>query len=48
MDLGNSVVTVVNRLLIGGMTCLDHQDGFSMVSTLMYVMHILDMTYDES
>ena len=26
-------------LLIGGMACLGHQDGFPMVSALAYVMH---------
>ena len=39
MDLGNFVETVVHYLLIGGMTCLGHWDGFPMVSTLVYVMH---------
>ena len=27
-----------NHLLIGGMTCLGHQDGFSLVSPLVYMM----------
>ena len=40
MDLGNPIETVVHYLLIGGMTCLGHQDGFPMVSALVYVMHI--------
>ena len=40
MDLGNPVETVVHHLLIGGMTCLSCRDGFSMVSALVYVMHI--------
>ena len=39
MDLANLVKTVVHHLLIGGMTCVGRQDGFSMVSALMYVMH---------
>ena len=40
MDLGNLVETVVHHFLIGGMTCLGHQDGFLMLSVLVYVMHI--------
>ena len=40
MDLGNSVQIVVHHLLIGGMGCLGHLDGFPMVSVLVYVMHI--------
>ena len=32
MDLGNPIETVVHHLLIGGMTYLDHRDGFSIVS----------------
>ena len=40
MDLGNLVETVVHHLLIGGMTCFGRRDGFSMVSALVYVMHI--------
>ena len=40
MDLGNSVETVVYHLLIRGMACLGHRDGFLMVSVLVYVMHI--------
>ena len=39
MDLGNPVETIVHYLLIGGMTSLGRWDGFSMVSTLVYVMH---------
>ena len=39
MDLGNPVDIVVYYLLIEGMTYLGHQDGFPMVSVLMYVMH---------
>ena len=35
MDLGNLVEIVVHYLLIGGMTCLDHRDGFPMVSALV-------------
>ena len=40
MDLGNLVKIVVYYLLIGGMTYLGHQDGFPIVSALVYVMHI--------
>ena len=40
MDLGSPVETVVHHLLIRGMTCLGRWDGFSMVSVLVYVMHI--------
>ena len=40
MDLGNPVENVVHCLLIGGMTSLGGWDGFSMVSALVYVMHI--------
>ena len=39
MDIGNLVKTIVHYLLIGGMTCFGHQDGFPMVSILVYVMH---------
>ena len=39
MDLDNSVETIVHYLLIEGMTCLGRQDGFLMVSALVYVMH---------
>ena len=39
MDLGNLVEIIVYYLLIGGITCLDHQDEFPMVSALVYVMH---------
>ena len=39
MDLGNPIEVVVHHLLIGGMTCLNHRDGFPMVSALVYVMH---------
>ena len=39
MDLGNLVEIVVHHLLIEGMTYLGHQDGFPMVSALVYVMH---------
>ena len=39
MDLGNSIKTVVHHFLIGEMTCLGRQDGFPMMSVLMYVMH---------
>ena len=40
MDLGNSIEIVVHHLLIEGMACLSRQDGFPMVSVLVYVMHI--------
>ena len=40
MDLGNSVNIVMYYLLIGGMTYLGCWNGFSMVSALMYVIHI--------
>ena len=39
MDLGNLVETIVHYILIEGMVCLSHQDGFPMVSVLVYVMH---------
>ena len=39
MDMGNSVKTVMQPLLIGEMTCLEHRDEFSMLSALVYVMH---------
>ena len=39
MDLGNPVEIIVHYVLIGGMTCLAHQDRFPMVSVLVYVMH---------
>ena len=29
----------MHHLLIGGMTCLGRQDGFLMMSELVYVMH---------
>ena len=40
MVLGSLVETVIHHLLIGGMTYLDGQDGFPMVSALVYVIHI--------
>ena len=40
MDLGNPIETVVHYLLFGGMSYLDRQDEFPMVSVLMYVTHI--------
>ena len=40
MVLGSLVETVIHHLLIGGMTYLDGQDGFPMVSALVYVMQI--------
>ena len=39
MDLDNLVETIVYHILIGGMVCLDHRDGFPMVSAIVYVMH---------
>ena len=39
MDLSNPVETIVHHLLIGWMNCLDHRDGFPMVSALVYVMY---------
>uniref|UniRef100_F6I6P1 Uncharacterized protein n=1 Tax=Vitis vinifera TaxID=29760 RepID=F6I6P1_VITVI len=30
MDLGNPIETIVYHLLIGGIACLDRQDGFPM------------------
>ena len=41
MNLGNIVEIIVQHLLIGGMTCLGCWDEFPMVSTLVYVMHIV-------
>ena len=43
MNLGNPIETVLNHLLIGGMTCLGCQDEFPMLSAQMYVMYT---TYD--
>ena len=40
MDLGNPVETIVHYLSIGGMTCLNHRNGFPMTSILVFVMHI--------
>ena len=40
MDLGNLIEIVVHHLLIGGMTCLGRQDGFPMMTGLVYVIHI--------
>ena len=40
MDLDNSVETIMHYLLIEEMTCLNRWDGFSMVSVLVYVVHI--------
>ena len=36
MDLGNLVEAIMQYLLIGGMTYLDHQDHFPMVNALVY------------
>ena len=49
MDLGNPSETVVYHFLIRGMTSIDHQDEFPMVSALVYmVTHLtrLIVTYD--
>ena len=35
MDLDNPIKIVVHHLLIGGMTCLDRQDEFLMMSALI-------------
>ena len=40
MDLGHLVETIVYHILIGGMICLGCRNEFSMVSALVYVMHI--------
>ena len=40
MDLGNLVETIVQYLLIGGMTYLGCWDEFLIVSVLVYVMQI--------
>ena len=40
MNFKNLVETLVYHLLIRGITCLGRQDGFPMVSALVYVMHI--------
>ena len=47
MDLDNPIETIMHHLLIGGIACLDRQDGFPMVSALLYVMHN-NKTYSES
>ena len=39
MDLGNQFEIVVHYLLIKGMPCLSHRDGFTMVSALVCMMH---------
>uniref|UniRef100_F6HPD8 Uncharacterized protein n=1 Tax=Vitis vinifera TaxID=29760 RepID=F6HPD8_VITVI len=48
MNLGNSLEVVVHHnLLIGGMTDLDYQDGFLMVSVCISVYgYTLDKTYE--
>ena len=38
MDLGNPIETIVHHLLIEGMTCLGHWDGFPTMGAL-YVMY---------
>ena len=50
MNLGNSLEVVVHHnLLIGGMTDLDYQDGFLMVSVCISVYgYTLDKTYGKS
>ena len=40
MDFDNLFETIVHYLLMGGMTFLGRQDGFPMVSELIYVMPI--------
>ena len=47
MDLSNLIKTIAHYLLIRGITYLDHQDRFLMVSALVY-SYILDKTYNES
>ena len=37
MDLNNPIETKVHCLLIRGMICLGHQDGFLMVSALVFM-----------
>ena len=37
MDWGNQSKTIVYNLLIGGMTCLGHHDGFPMMNSLVYM-----------
>ena len=32
MDLGYLIETIIHYLLIGGITCFSHQDGFFMMS----------------
>ena len=39
MDLGNQFEIIVHYLLIKGMPCLSHRDGFTMVSALVCMMH---------
>ena len=39
MDLANLVEIVVHHLLFEGMDYLGRQDGFPIVSTLVYVIH---------
>ena len=40
MDLGNLVNAAVHYLLTGEMAYLSSQDGFLMMSALVYVMYI--------
>ena len=40
MNLENPIEILVHYLLIGGMTWFDYHDEFSMVSALVYVIHI--------
>ena len=47
MEEGNPSKTVMYYLLIRGMSCLGHYNGFHMVSTLM-CMVTLDGTSNES
>ena len=47
MDLGNLVEIVVYYLLIRGMTCLGHWDGFPMVECTSAYDYTLDRTCDD-
>ena len=38
-------VVVLYYLLIGGMTHIDYQDEFSIISAQMCMVHMLDKTY---
>lgn len=46
MDLDNPFEIIMYYLLIGEITCLDHQDQFPLLSALMFIIdYILDKTY---